>query len=159
MNNKLIDELLHEIGSIAVPIENIHVVLNRFAGHFDETDIPIDRYDLNEIVRMNDTAFIAVTEYRGAKASSLAMQAVIEKMDISCLKIGGLIVYYMMNPEYPFMEISESMDIVHDSVKDDMIILGVKRYDNIPIDFVQILMIAVENKGSVPANGIDYQNR
>ena len=70
----------------------------------------------------------------------------------------GVLVHFHMHPEFPMMEMSEAMDIVHESADSDAdVIFGTTTDENMPIDAVRITLVATgfEKELNQAATGIN----
>jgi cell division protein FtsZ len=55
----------------------------------------------------------------------------------------GVLVHFKMHPDFPMMELSEAMDVVHESAHEEAeVIFGTSTDDDLPVDFVRITLVA-----------------
>ena len=84
-----------------------------------ENDIKLDFDDFNVIVNHGDIAYSGIGEYDGEDSASEAIKSSIinSKLDKKMMhKITGVLIHFVMHPEYSIIKIADAMDIVHENV-------------------------------------------
>ena len=111
-----------------------------------ENDINLDFADLKTVMCHRGMALMGVGEYQGENAAYEAIKAAIESPLLDNMSINGamgVLVHFHMHPEFPMMEMSEAMDIVHESADSDAdVIFGTTTDENMPLDAIRITLVA-----------------
>jgi cell division protein FtsZ len=74
----------------------------------------------------------------------------------------GVLVHFSMHPEFPFMELSEAMNVVHTSVDESAdVIFGTTTDESLPKDFIRITLVATgfEKKAAMGINNHEFENK
>jgi len=130
-----------------------------------DNDINLDFADLQTVMSHRGLALMGVGEYQGENAAYEAIKNAIESPLLDNMSINGalgVLVHFSMHPEFPFMELSAAMDVVHNSVDDGAdVIFGTTTDENIPEDFIRITLVATgfEKKSSVGINNCEFENK
>jgi len=130
-----------------------------------ENDINLDFADLQTVMSHRGLALMGVGEYNGENAAYEAIKNAIESPLLDNMSINGalgVLVHFNMHPEFPFMELSAAMDVVHNSVDESAeVIFGTTTDENLPIDFIRITLIATgfEKKASMGINNCEFENK
>lgn len=129
-----------------------------------ENDINLDFADLKTVMSHRGLALMGVGEYKGENAAYEAIKNAIESPLLDNMSINGalgVLVHFSMHPEFPFMELSAAMDVVHKSVDDSAdVIFGTTTDESIPLDFIRITLVATgfDKKVSVGINNSEFEN-
>ncbi len=129
-----------------------------------ENDINLDFADLKTVMSHRGLALMGVGEYKGENAAYEAIKNAIESPLLDNMSINGalgVLVHFNMHPEFPFMELSAAMDVVHKSVDDAAdVIFGTTTDEAIPLDFIRITLVATgfDKKVSVGFNNSEFEN-
>ena len=111
-----------------------------------ENDINLDFADLQTVMSHKGMALMGVGEYEGDNAAYEAIKAAIESPLLDNMSINGamgVLVHFKMHPEFPLMEISDAMNVVHESAHEDAeVIFGTSTDDNIPVNYIKITIVA-----------------
>jgi cell division protein FtsZ len=87
-----------------------------------------------------------VGEHEGDNAAYEAIKSAIESPLLDNMSINGamgVLVHFHMHPEFPFMEITEAMEVVQESAHEDAdVIFGTTTDSTIPVDFIRITLVA-----------------
>lgn len=130
-----------------------------------DNDINLDFADLQTVMSHRGLALMGVGEYKGDNAAYEAIKNAIESPLLDNMSINGalgVLVHFSMHPEFPFMELSAAMDVVHNSVDDGAdVIFGTTTDVNLPEDFIRITLVATgfEKKSSVGINNCEFENK
>jgi cell division protein FtsZ len=108
--------------------------------------INTDFADLKTIMGFKGIALMGIGDCIGSGAPIEAIKSAIESPlleDVTLEGAKGVLINYQMHPEYPFLEIEESMEFVEDMVHEDAdIVFGVTSDKNMPVDAIKITIIA-----------------
>ena len=111
-----------------------------------ENDINLDFADLQTVMSHKGMALMGVGEHEGENAAYEAIKAAIESPLLDNMSINGamgVLVHFKMHPEFPLMEISDAMNVVHESAHEDAeVIFGTSTDEEIPEDYVKITIVA-----------------
>ncbi len=130
-----------------------------------DNDINLDFADLQTVMSHRGLALMGVGEYKGENAAYEAIKNAIESPLLDNMSITGalgVLVHFSMHPEFPFMELSAAMDVVHNSVDDGAdVIFGTTTDENLPHDFIRITLVATgfEKKASQGINNCEFENK
>ena len=130
-----------------------------------ENDINLDFADLQTVMSHRGLALMGVGEYKGDNAAYEAIKNAIESPLLDNMSINGalgVLVHFNMHPEFPFMELSAAMDVVHNSVDDAAdVIFGTTTDADLPEDFIRITLVATgfEKKSSAGINNCEFENK
>lgn len=130
-----------------------------------ENDINLDFADLQTVMSHRGLALMGVGEYKGENAAYEAIKNAIESPLLDNMSINGamgVLVHFSMHPEFPFMELSAAMDVVHNSVDDGAdVIFGTTTDATIPEDYIRITLVATgfEKKASAGINNCEFENK
>ncbi len=111
-----------------------------------ENDINLDFADLKTVMNHRGMALMGMGEHQGENAAYEAIKAAIESPLLDNMSINGamgVLVHFHMHPEFPMMEMSEAMEIVHESADGDAdVIFGTTTDEAMPIDAIRITLVA-----------------
>ena len=111
-----------------------------------ENDINLDFADLKTVMNHRGMALMGMGEHQGENAAYEAIKAAIESPLLDNMSINGamgVLVHFHMHPEFPMMEMSEAMTIVHESADGDAdVIFGTTTDESMPIDAIRITLVA-----------------
>ena len=111
-----------------------------------DNDINLDFADLQTVMCHRGMALMGVGEYQGENAAYEAIKAAIESPLLDNMSINGamgVLVHFHMHPEFPMMEMTEAMEIVHESADTDAdVIFGTTTDDSMPVDAIRITLVA-----------------
>ncbi|OIP54448.1 MAG: cell division protein FtsZ [Helicobacteraceae bacterium CG2_30_36_10] len=111
-----------------------------------KNDINLDFADLQTVMSHKGMALMGVGEHQGVNAAYEAIKAAIESPLLDNMSINGamgVLVHFKMHPEFPLMEISDAMNVVHESAHEDAeVIFGTSTDESIPEDYVKITIVA-----------------
>ncbi len=111
-----------------------------------ENDINLDFADLQTVMSHKGMALMGVGEFEGENAAYEAIKAAIESPLLDNMSINGamgVLVHFKMHPEFPLMEISDAMNVVHESAHEDAeVIFGTSTDENIPENYIKITIVA-----------------
>lgn len=130
-----------------------------------DNDINLDFADLQTVMSHRGLALMGVGEYKGDNAAYEAIKNAIESPLLDNMSITGalgVLVHFSMHPEFPFMELSAAMDVVHNSVDDGAdVIFGTTTDENLPQDFIRITLVATgfEKKAAQGINNCEFENK
>lgn len=130
-----------------------------------ENDINLDFADLQTVMSHRGLALMGVGEYKGDNAAYEAIKNAIESPLLDNMSINGalgVLVHFSMHPDFPFMELSAAMDVVHNSVDDGAdVIFGTTTDANLPEDFIRITLVATgfEKKTCGGINNAEFENK
>lgn len=122
-----------------------------------ENDINLDFADLQTVMSHKGMALMGVGEHEGENAAYEAIKSAIESPLLDNMSINGamgVLVHFKMHPDFPMMETSEAMNVVHDSAHEDAeVIFGTSTDDSLPENYVKITIVATgfekeKNEGS-----------
>jgi len=122
-----------------------------------DNDISLDLIDLKTVMSYQGIAVAGIGEYQGKCAALNAMINAQSMPNDSIKNASGILVHFTMHPEFYFMQLSEAMDIIHNSVEESAdVIFGTTTDETLPIDYIRITLIATgfEKSRLVPANNI-----
>ncbi|MDX9965947.1 MAG: cell division protein FtsZ [Sulfuricurvum sp.] len=130
-----------------------------------DNDINLDFADLQTVMSHRGLALMGVGEYKGENAAYEAIKNAIESPLLDNMSITGalgVLVHFSMHPEFPFMELSAAMDVVHNSVDDGAdVIFGTPTEANLPQDYIRITLVATgfEKKATMGINNCEFENK
>jgi cell division protein FtsZ len=130
-----------------------------------DNDINLDFADLQTVMSHRGLALMGVGEYKGDNAAYEAIKNAIESPLLDNMSINGalgVLVHFSMHPEFPFMELSAAMDVVHNSVDDGAdVIFGTTTDATLPEDYIRITLVATgfEKKASAGINNCEFENK
>lgn len=124
-----------------------------------DNDINLDFADLETVMSHPGMALMGVGEHQGENAAYEAIKAAIESPLLDNMSINGamgVLVHFKMHPDFPMMELSEAMEVVHESADEEAeVIFGTTTDDNLPVDYVRITLVAT---GFEPPLTVDAAN-
>ena len=129
-----------------------------------DNDINLDFADLQTVMSHRGMALMGVGEHQGENAAYEAIKAAIESPLLDNMSINGamgVLVHFKMHPDFPMMELSEAMDVVHESAHEEAeVIFGTSTDDNLPVDYVRITLVATgfERALQEAANNDEFEN-
>jgi cell division protein FtsZ len=111
-----------------------------------ENDINLDFADLQTVMSHKGMALMGVGEYEGENAAYEAIKAAIESPLLDNMTINGamgVLVHFKMHPDFPLMEVSDAMNVVHESAHEDAeVIFGTSTDDTIEANYIKITIVA-----------------
>ncbi len=111
-----------------------------------DNDINLDFADLKTVMSHKGMALMGVGEHEGENSAYEAIKSAIESPLLDNMSINGamgVLVHFKVNPNFPIMEISEAMDVVHESAHDEAeVIFGTSTDESLPEDYVKITIVA-----------------
>lgn len=111
-----------------------------------ENDINLDFADLQTVMSHKGMALMGVGEFEGENAAYEAIKAAIESPLLDNMSINGamgVLVHFKMHPNFPLMEISDAMNVVHESAHEDAeVIFGTSTDETIPENYIKITIVA-----------------
>ena len=129
-----------------------------------ENDINLDFADLQTVMSHKGMALMGVGEHEGENAAYEAIKAAIESPLLDNMTINGamgVLVHFKMHPEFPLMEISDAMNVVHESAHEDAeVIFGTSTDETIEPNYIKITIVATgfEKDLNVGTNNEDFVN-
>lgn len=130
-----------------------------------DNDINLDFADLQTVMSHRGLALMGVGEYKGENAAYEAIKNAIESPLLDNMSVNGalgVLVHFSMHPDFPFMELSAAMDVVHNSVDDGAdVIFGTTTDESLPKDFIRITLVATgfEKKASMGINNQEFESK
>jgi len=130
-----------------------------------DNDINLDFADLQTVMSHRGLALMGVGEYKGENAAYEAIKNAIESPLLDNMSVNGalgVLVHFSMHPEFPFMELSAAMDVVHNSVDESAdVIFGTTTDESLPKDFIRITLVATgfEKKAAQGINNSEFENK
>jgi len=133
---RLVDNILSQaVGGIS------NVILSH-----GENDINLDFADVKTVMSHKGMALMGVGQSSGGGAAINAAKMAIESPllnDVSINGAMGILVHFHIHPDYPMLEMSDAMETIEENADEDAnVIFGTTTDENIPIDEVQITIIA-----------------
>lgn len=111
-----------------------------------ENDINLDFADLQTVMSHKGMALMGVGEHQGENAAYEAIKAAIESPLLDNMSINGamgVLVHFSMHPSFSMIELSDAMEVVHESAHEDAeVIWGTSTNENIPEDYIKITIVA-----------------
>jgi len=111
-----------------------------------EQDINLDFADLKTVMSHKGMALMGVGEHEGENSAYEAIKSAIESPLLDNMSINGamgVLVHFKVNPNFPIMEMSEAMDVVHESAHDEAeVIFGTSTDETLAEDYVKITIVA-----------------
>jgi len=111
-----------------------------------ENDINLDFADLQTVMSHKGMALMGVGEHEGENAAYEAIKTAIESPLLDNMTINGamgVLVHFNMHPSFSLIEISNAMNVVHESAHEDAeVIFGTSTDENIPENYVKITIVA-----------------
>jgi cell division protein FtsZ len=129
-----------------------------------ENDINLDFADLKTVMSHQGMALMGVGEHEGENAAYEAIKAAIESPLLDNMSINGamgVLVHFKVHPNFPIMEISEAMDVVHESAHEEAeVIFGTSTDDSLSEEYVKITIVATgfekeKPEESAPAEAVN----
>jgi len=130
-----------------------------------DNDINLDFADLKTVMSHRGLALMGVGEYKGENAAYEAIKNAIESPLLDNMSVNGalgVLVHFSMHPEFPFMELSAAMDVVHNSVDESAdVIFGTTTDESLAKDFIRITLVATgfEKKAAQGINNCEFENK
>jgi len=130
-----------------------------------DNDINLDFADLQTVMSHRGLALMGVGEYKGENAAYEAIKNAIESPLLDNMSVNGalgVLVHFSMHPDFPFMELSSAMDVVHNSVDESAdVIFGTTTDENLAKDFIRITLVATgfEKKAAMGINNSEFENK
>lgn len=131
-----------------------------------ENDINLDFADLKTVMGHKGMALMGVGEHEGENAAYEAIKAAIESPLLDNMTINGakgVLVHFSTHPEFPLLEISDAMNVVHESAHEDAeVIFGTSTDESIPENYIKITIVATgfeEANETQTANNEDFVNK
>jgi cell division protein FtsZ len=129
-----------------------------------DNDINLDFADLQTVMSHRGMALMGVGEHQGENAAYEAIKSAIESPLLDNMSINGamgVLVHFNMHPDFPMMELSEAMDVVHESAHEEAeVIFGTSTNASLPVDFVRITLVATgfekELNQDIGSNNSDF---
>ena len=111
-----------------------------------ENDINLDFADLQTVMSHKGMALMGVGEHEGENAAYEAIKAAIESPLLDNMSINGamgVLVHFKMHPSFSMIELSDAMEVVHDSAHDEAeVIWGTSTDESIPENYIKITIVA-----------------
>jgi len=129
-------------------------ISNVILSHGDN-DINLDFADVKTVMGHRGLALMGTGYSTGSNAAYDAAKMAIESPLLDNISIDGamgVLVHFVIHPDYPLSGISQAMDIVYESVDEDAdVIFGTTTSNDIDIDEVKITIVATgfEDKNAV----------
>ncbi len=129
-----------------------------------DNDINLDFADLQTVMSHRGMALMGVGEHQGENAAYEAIKSAIESPLLDNMSINGamgVLVHFSIHPEFPMMELSEAMDVVHESADEEAdVIFGTSTDENLPEDYIRITLVATgfERELSKGINNSEFEN-
>ncbi|MDO9208399.1 MAG: cell division protein FtsZ [Sulfuricurvum sp.] len=130
-----------------------------------ENDINLDFADLQTVMSHRGLALMGVGEYKGENAAYEAIKNAIESPLLDNMSITGalgVLVHFNTHPDFPLMELSSAMEVVHKSVDDSAeVIFGTTTHEDFPLDFIRITLVATgfEKRAAQGINNSEFENK
>lgn len=107
----------------------------------EESDININLDDLKTVMSHQGMSLIGVGEHKGENAAYKAIMAAVDNMSINGAM--GILVHFKIHPDFSIMEISNAMDVIHESVHMDAeVIFGTSTDDSLLQEYVKTTVVA-----------------
>ena len=111
-----------------------------------ENDINLDFADLQTVMSHKGMALMGVGEHEGENSAYEAIKSAIESPLLDNMSINGamgVLVHFKVNPNFPIMEMSEAMEVVHESAHDEAeVIFGTSTDESLSEEYVKITIVA-----------------
>jgi cell division protein FtsZ len=125
-----------------------------------ENDINLDFADLQTVMSHKGMALMGVGEHEGENAAYEAIKAAIESPLLDNMSINGamgVLVHFKVHPNFPIMEISEAMNVVHDSAHEEAeVIFGTSTDETLSEEYVKITIVATGFEKELAKNDATY---
>jgi len=129
-----------------------------------ENDINLDFADLRTVMSHRGMALMGMGEFTGENAAYEAIKIAIESPLLDNVSISGamgVLVHFQMHPDFSMMELSDAMEVVHESADEDAeVIFGTTSDATLPTEFVRITLVATgfEKELNKGANNESFVN-
>ncbi|WP_428739094.1 cell division protein FtsZ [Sulfurimonas sp.] len=128
-----------------------------------DNDINLDFADLQTVMSHTGMALMGVGEHEGENAAYEAIKAAIESPLLDNMSINGamgVLVHFKIHPDFSFIEMSEAMEVVHESAHDEAdVIWGTSTDVNLPENYVKITIVATGfDKEDKSTNNADFES-
>lgn len=111
-----------------------------------ENDINLDFADLKTVMSHRGMALMGMGEYQGENSAYEAIKCAIESPLLDNMSINGamgVLVHFFIHPDFPMLELSEAMEVVHESADEEAeVIFGTTTDSSLAVDFVRITLVA-----------------
>lgn len=111
-----------------------------------DNDINLDFADLRTVMSHRGMALMGTGEAEGEEAAYDAIKNAIESPLLDNMSINGamgVLVHFHMHPDYPMLEIGDSMEVIYDSAHEDAdVIFGTSTDASLPVDYIKITLVA-----------------
>ena len=130
-----------------------------------ENDINLDFADLQTVMSHRGMALMGVGEHEGDNAAYEAIKAAIESPLLDNMSINGamgVLVHFHIHPEFSFIDMSEAMEVVHESAHDDAdVIWGTSTDANLPENYVKITIVATgfDKEEEIKTNNPEFETQ
>jgi cell division protein FtsZ len=111
-----------------------------------ESDINVDFADMRTVMSYKGKALMGIGEANGENAAQEAIQNAIKspllnEIDLDHAK--GILIHFTIHPNYSYMEVEDSMDLIYDSSDEDAdVFFGTTTNDEFEEDYVKVILIA-----------------
>ena len=111
-----------------------------------ESDINVDFADMRTVMSYKGKALMGIGESTGENAAKEAIQNAIKspllnEVDLDNAK--GILIHFTIHPNYSYMEVEDSMDLIYDSSDEDAdVFFGTTTNDSSEENYVKVILIA-----------------
>jgi len=127
-----------------------------------DNDINLDFADLKTVMSHKGMALMGVGEFEGENAAYEAIKTAIESPLLDNMSINGamgVLVHFKMHPDFPMMEISDAMNVVHESAHSEAeVIFGTSTDTSLPENYIKITIVATGFEKEELTNNADFEN-
>jgi cell division protein FtsZ len=111
-----------------------------------ESDINVDFADMRTVMSYKGKALMGIGEANGENAAMEAIQNAIKSPllnEVDLDRAKGILIHFTIHPNYPYMEVEDSMDLIYDSSDEDAdVFFGTTTNDELEENFVKVILIA-----------------
>ena len=109
----------------------------------------IDLHELESILKPQSDIFVCENEYMGEAAALTAIKSVMGLLGegrniVSLESINGIVVHFIMHPNYSLFDISDAMSMISDLVLNDVAVLfGIFTSYDVPENYIKATVISI----------------
>jgi len=109
-------------------------------------DVNLDFADVKTIMEYKGIALMGIGESKGENAAFMAIEKAVNSPLLEEINIDGamgILVNFYINPKYPLLDITNSMNLIYENVDENAnVMFGTTTNESIPIDEVKVTIIA-----------------
>lgn len=125
-------------------------------------DVNLDFADVKTIMEYKGIALMGIGESKGENAAFMAIEKAVNSPLLEEINIDGamgILVNFYINPKYPLLDITNSMNLIYENVDENAnVMFGTTTNENIHLDEVKVTIIATGFEKNNLNNNLDNNN-